>query len=81
MEKVTNKDYRMYKNWKQDPKSVHVSWATYFGGMDKGMSSADAFRPPPSLSTAVPVPADGSPQLNVEGSEDVTDYLKVGRYV
>jgi 2-oxoglutarate dehydrogenase complex dehydrogenase (E1) component-like enzyme len=70
---------RMYKNWKQDPKSVHVSWATYFGGLDKGMQSKDAFSPPPSLSGSMPVPADGSPQLAVEGDKDVTDYLKVNR--
>jgi hypothetical protein len=25
----------------------------------------------------MPVPADGSPQLDVEGNKDVTDYLKV----
>jgi len=68
---------RMYKSWKQDPKSVHISWAAYFGGLDKGMQSKDAFSPPPSLSGSMPVPADGSPQLAVEGDKDVTDYLKV----
>jgi len=68
---------RMYRNWKQDPKSVHVSWATYFGGLDKGIPSKDAFSPPPGLSSSMPVPADGSPQLDVEGNKDVTDYLKV----
>ena len=68
----------MYKSWKQDPKSVHISWAAYFGGLDKGMQSKDAFSPPPSLSGSMPVPADGSPQLAVEGDKDVTDYLKVG---
>lgn len=68
---------RMYRSWKEDPKSVHISWATYFGGMDKGMPSKDAFSPPPGLSGAVPIPADGSPQLDVQGGNDVTDYLKV----
>lgn len=70
---------RMYKNWKQDPKSVHVSWAAYFGGLDKGMQSKDAFSPPPSMSGSIPAPADGSPHLAVEGDKDVTDYLKVNR--
>ena len=69
----------MYKNWKQDPKSVHVSWAAYFGGLDKGMQSKDAFSPPPSMSGSIPAPADGSPHLAVEGDKDVTDYLKVNR--
>lgn len=57
---------------------MHVSWATYFNGLDKGIPSKDAFQPPPGLSGgAVPVPAGGSPTLDVEGSGDVTDYLKV----
>lgn len=68
----------MYRLWKQDPKSVHVSWQTYFSGLDKGLPSAQAFTPPPGvLSGAVPTPAGGSPKLSVEGSGDVTDYLKV----
>ena len=40
----------MYKTWKQDPKSVHVSWDVYFTGMDKkGLTSEQAYQPPPSI--------------------------------
>lgn len=67
----------MYRSWKEDPKSVHISWATYFGGLDKGIPSKDAFSPAPGMSSSVPEPAMGSPTLDVEGSGDVTDYLKV----
>lgn len=68
----------MYRLWKQDPKSVHVSWQTYFSGLDKGLPSSEAFNPAPGfVSGVVPTPAGGSPKLSVKGSGDVTDYLKV----
>ncbi|KAL7422265.1 2-oxoglutarate dehydrogenase E1 component [Cryptotrichosporon argae] len=67
----------MYRHWKQDPKSVHVSWATYFSGLDKGLPSASAFTPPPGFVGSVPVPAGGSPQLAVGEGSELADYLKV----
>lgn len=72
----------MYRHWKQDPKSVHASWATYFSGLDKGIPSSSAFAPPPGFigaASGVPQPADGSPQMDLQGGGDVTDYLKVSR--
>ncbi|KAG5221110.1 2-oxoglutarate dehydrogenase E1 component [Salix suchowensis] len=36
----------MYRIWRQDPKAVHASWDVYFRGMDKGLSSPQAFQPP-----------------------------------
>jgi len=73
----------MYRYWKEDPKSVHVSWATYFSGLDKGLPSSQAFTPPPALSggltvgAAVPSPADGSATMQLGENTEVTDYLKV----
>lgn len=70
----------MYRHWKSDPKSVHVSWATYFEGLDKGLPSSSAYTPPPGYSGAgstVPAAADGSPELQVSGGGEVADYLKV----
>ena len=70
----------MYRYWKEDPKSVHVSWAAYFQGLDKGLPSSSAYTPPPGFIGAagsVPVPAGGSPKMDVRGGGDVTDYLKV----
>jgi len=68
----------------QDPKSVHVSWATYFNGLDKGLPSSQAFTPPPGYSggllgtTSVPAPADGAPAMALSaGNDQVTDHLKV----
>ncbi|CAE6460790.1 unnamed protein product [Rhizoctonia solani] len=65
----------MYKHWKRDPSSVHASWQAYFSGLDKGLSSPNAFQPPPDY-TGVPMAADGAPTLNV-GSGALTDHLKV----
>lgn len=66
----------MYRLWKQDPNSVHTSWQVYFSGLDKGMKSEDAFRPPPGL-VSLPAAADGAPQLNLQGSGDLQDHMKV----
>ncbi|KAG7445780.1 2-oxoglutarate dehydrogenase complex E1 component mitochondrial precursor [Guyanagaster necrorhizus] len=72
----TNSYYadEMYKHWRQDPKSVHASWDAYFSGMDKGLTSAQAFHPPPSL---VAAPADGAPALYAGGAAELDDHLKV----
>lgn len=65
----------MYRLWRQDPKSVHVSWNVYFTGMDKkGLSSPQAFQPPPSV---VPMPAGGAPSLHSAGGGELDDHLKV----
>ncbi|KAG7088597.1 2-oxoglutarate dehydrogenase E1 component [Marasmius oreades] len=65
----------MYRHWRQDPKSVHASWDVYFRGLDKGLSSPQAFQPPPSL---VAPPADGAPALYAtSGGTELDDHLKV----
>ena len=65
---------------RQDPKSVHVSWATYFSGLDKGLPSTQAFTPPPGLASDSAIgaghPATIAPGLG-EGSGEVSDHLKV----
>lgn len=63
----------MYRLWRQDPKSVHVSWDVYFTGMDKkGLSSPQAFQPPPDT-----VPEAGAPALHSVGGGELDDHLKV----
>lgn len=64
----------MYRHWRQDPKSVHVSWDVYFSGLDKGLSSSQAFQPPPRH---LPNPSDGAPALHVAGGAELDDHLKV----
>ncbi|CRJ91232.1 hypothetical protein BN1723_017035, partial [Verticillium longisporum] len=67
----------MYMQWKEDPKSVHVSWQVYFRNMESGdMPISQAFTPPPSL---VPGATGGVPRLaagSAEGTE-VANHLKV----
>ncbi|KAJ2922429.1 hypothetical protein H1R20_g14666, partial [Candolleomyces eurysporus] len=65
----------MYRLWKQDPKSVHASWDIYFSGMEKGLSSPQAFQPPPS--TDLPHPTDGAPALHVSSGAGLDIHLKV----
>jgi len=67
----------MYRLWKQDPKSVHPSWNVYFSGLDKGLSSPQAFQPPPTTSTHLPHPADGAPALHAGHGGELDDHLKV----
>lgn len=71
---TTNAYYadEMYRRWKEDPKSVHSSWDAYFKGMDGGLSSAQAFQPPPS--TIVP---NVSPPLDTLSTHPADDYLKL----
>ncbi|KAI6094416.1 thiamine diphosphate-binding protein [Pisolithus croceorrhizus] len=64
----------MYRHWKQDPKSVHVSWDAYFSAMERGVPSAKAFQPPPGL---IVQPADGAPALHAAGGAELDDHLKV----
>lgn len=64
----------MYRHWRQDPHSVHASWAVYFSGMERGLPSSKAFQPPPSL---IAPPADGAPALHAVGGAELDDHLKV----
>ncbi|KAK1832710.1 thiamine diphosphate-binding protein [Podospora conica] len=69
----------MYLQWKQDPKSVHVSWQVYFKNMESGdMPISQAFTPPPSLvpGSAVPNLAAGAGVGIGEGT-NITNHLKV----
>jgi hypothetical protein len=62
---------------------VHKSWATYFKGLDNGLPSEQAFRPPPTAvgSAGVPYAADGAPSLHLgEGGSELTDHLKVSLF-
>jgi 2-oxoglutarate dehydrogenase E1 component len=71
----------MYLQWKEDPKSVHVSWQVYFKNMESGdMPMSQAFTPPPNL---VPPPAGGvafnmpGAGMSVGQGSDIMNHLKV----
>lgn len=71
----------MYIQYKQDPKSVHVSWQIYFKNMESGnMPISQAFQPPPNLvpasSASVTGLAAGAGVGLGEGS-NIDNHLKV----
>lgn len=69
----------MYKHWREDPKSVHSSWAAYFSGLDQGLPSEQAVQLPPT--SLRPIPLDGTPALHASGGQELSDHLKVGTSV
>ncbi|PWN42865.1 putative KGD1-alpha-ketoglutarate dehydrogenase [Ceraceosorus guamensis] len=77
----TNNAYyveEMRRLWEEDPKSVHSSWDVYFRGIEMGIKSEGAFRPPPTL---MPLPVDAPPidtsSLSQGGESHVDDHLKL----
>ncbi|CAO1628563.1 unnamed protein product [Parajaminaea phylloscopi] len=66
----------MHRRWKQDPSSVHSSWDVYFSGLDKGLSSQEAYRPPPTLMT-LPIEAPPISTGQMSGEHNVDDHLKL----
>lgn len=62
---------QMYDSWRTDPKSVHISWASYFENLDKGVDIEASFSALPSVagsvgssSAANMAPIDSSPQTS-----------------
>ncbi|KAK5136076.1 2-oxoglutarate dehydrogenase E1 component [Meristemomyces frigidus] len=72
----------MYMAWKEDAKSVHISWQAYFKNMESGdMPISRAFTPPPTLVPqvgGVPTLAPSSaPDMQQGQGSDVMNHLKV----
>ncbi|KAI3644982.1 hypothetical protein MP228_011146 [Amoeboaphelidium protococcarum] len=70
---------QMYEAWKKDPKSVHVSWQSYFSNVNSGASSKVAFQAPPSLKMAE---HEGAAIANLEAlpagaQSEILDHMKV----
>lgn len=65
---------KMYESWKEDPKSVHVSWQAYFSNAEKGISPA--FNTPPKEGTFVPT------QIKITSpSKEAEDYVKIHKLI
>lgn len=62
---------------------MHASWSTYFSGLDRGMRSQDAFRPPPGLVTLASGVQEGAAPIEFTagmtsiGQSVVEDHMKV----
>ncbi|PNF19902.1 2-oxoglutarate dehydrogenase, mitochondrial [Cryptotermes secundus] len=74
----------MYNAWLADPKSVHVSWDSFFRNSTAGAAPGQAYQPPPSLAAPgrnqVPVTSiapylggSGAPALGGQINEKVID--------
>ncbi|CAD5218540.1 unnamed protein product [Bursaphelenchus okinawaensis] len=75
---------QMYESWRQDPNSVHSSWASYFRNVEAGAQPGQAFQSPPATSyggyqarlpstqvAPVAAPATG------DVSQAIHDHLKI----
>lgn len=67
----------MYRHWKQDRSSVHASWDAYFSGLDKGMSSSEAFVPPPRASMNAGSSLPSKEPITDTSVHPADDYLKL----
>lgn len=59
---------------------MHPSWGVYFAGMDKGLRSEDAFRPPPGLVSLSNDIEGSAPFLDLTAGSsptNVEDHMKV----
>lgn len=63
----------MYRQWKEDPGTVHASWNAYFLGLKRGLRSQDAVVLPPALDDASLIQAP----LTSAQVQNVDSQLKV----
>lgn len=75
---------QMYDAWRQDPKSVHVSWAAYFSNLEAGLKASEAFSTPSPLSKP---PLGGSywevntPPIEADGARPPSDSLGLSHLI
>jgi 2-oxoglutarate dehydrogenase E1 component len=70
----------MYYAWRQDPKSVHVSWQSYFANIEGGMDSSSSFQTPPTIDKSFLInnlSSSGKVQAVPQGSSTIEESLKV----
>jgi len=60
----------MYVAWKEDPASVHSSWAAYFENLDAGKPAESSFAAPPSLSGGTALAPSAEAMDSVSGASE-----------
>lgn len=71
---------KMYNSWKQDPKSVHLSWDAYFSNIERGIDSSSAFQTPPTIDENFLIDnltSRGQILASPEGGSSIEESLKV----
>lgn len=66
---------QMYDLWKQDPKSVHSSWQSYFNNLDSGVDPSQAFIAPPSIAGSIGSKTSAATAMKQPSDELVSDSL------
>jgi len=71
----------MYKAWKANPSSVHVSWASYFKNMEQGVPPGQAYQSPPTLHGATrslsAMPDVGLSQVGAAEHQRLRDSMRL----
>jgi 2-oxoglutarate dehydrogenase E1 component len=70
----------MYQAWRRDPKSVHLSWDTYFGNLERGMDPSMSFQTPPTIDKSFlynDLTSGGKVQSQPQGSSSIEESLKL----
>ena len=65
----------MYKQWKQDPSSVHASWRAFFELEGRGYGKGTSYTPPPGMNAATPVASSDVP--GDMSLDDILFHVKV----
>jgi 2-oxoglutarate dehydrogenase E1 component len=71
---------KMYHSWRQDPKSVHVSWDAYFSNIENGLDSSSSFQTPPTISKGFLIndlSSNGKVSSVPRGGSTIEESLKV----
>jgi 2-oxoglutarate dehydrogenase E1 component len=73
----------MWEAWRNDPKSVHVSWATYFKNVAAGAAPGEGWAMPPTIGSASYYPGPSSVPSTAAASSPVAseaalaDHMKL----
>jgi 2-oxoglutarate dehydrogenase E1 component len=79
----TNAAYveEMFEAWKSDPKSVHLSWASFFKNLESGAAPGEGWVMPPTLGTSphfmAPPQANTQAQNAPIGDKLLEEHLKL----
>lgn len=78
----TNTAYvdEMYEAWQNDPKSVHISWATFFKNIEAGAAPGEGWVMPPTLGTSPHFTSSPQVQSSISSAENdknLEEHLKV----
>lgn len=76
---------QMYSAWRNDPKSVHISWNAYFSNLSKGIDPTQAFQSPPTLDSgfiqSTQFKSTQTQSLSTTTSNDLEELMKISQLI